>query len=95
MSAVHRWITNMGKRKSRKQVARDAAIITTRLRYCRRFVEIINELCTCGGGGPKDGCAACKVYHAIADWEVMGDGGEPSAQKDSADVSNVPRATTL
>ena len=31
MSAVHRWTTNMGKRKSRKQDERDAAIAHKRL----------------------------------------------------------------
>lgn len=46
-----------------------------RLRDCRGFVETINELCTCGGNDAVNGCAACKVYHAIADWEVVGDGG--------------------
>lgn len=31
MSAVHRWMTNMGKRKSRKQDARDAVVARVRL----------------------------------------------------------------
>ena len=43
-----------------------------RLRYCRGFVETINEFCSCGGGGPDNGCTACKIFHAIADWEVTG-----------------------
>lgn len=46
--------------------------ITKRLRDCRGFVETINELCSCGGNGPELGCLACKVFHAIADWEVVG-----------------------
>jgi hypothetical protein len=43
-----------------------------RLRDCRGFVETINEFCSCGGGDPETGCTACKIYHAIADWEVTG-----------------------
>lgn len=26
--------------------------------------ESTNELCTCGGGSPSDGCDACRLYHA-------------------------------
>lgn len=43
-----------------------------RLRDCRGFVETINGLCSCGGGDPENGCTACKIYHAVADWEVTG-----------------------
>ena len=40
-----------------------------KLRDCRGIAEAVNEACTCGGGGPDDGCPACKVFHAIRDME--------------------------
>jgi hypothetical protein len=46
---------------------------TVRLGDLRGFVDVINEACTCGGGGPELGCPACQVYHAIGDWQVIGD----------------------
>ena len=28
--------------------------------------EAVTEHCTCGGGGPTEGCPACKVWHSLA-----------------------------
>ena len=41
-----------------------------RLGDLRGIVEACNECCTCGGGGPDDGCPACQVFHGIQDMEV-------------------------
>ena len=27
--------------------------------------DAVNAACTCGGGGPDDGCPACKVWHRM------------------------------
>lgn len=31
----------------------------------RQLNHAVNENCTCGGGGPDDGCPACRVWHAM------------------------------
>ena len=31
----------------------------------RDFTDIIDNLCSCGGGAPPDCCDACKIYHAV------------------------------
>lgn len=33
-------------------------------KYERQATDEANEFCTCGGGGPDEGCFACRVYHA-------------------------------
>lgn len=30
-----------------------------------QFREAVNSSCTCGGGGPDEGCPACQVWHKI------------------------------
>ena len=63
-----------------------------RLRDCRGFVETINELCACGGGDPENGCDACKIYHAIGDWQVSGDAVAPApAAAESAEREKYTR----
>ena len=37
----------------------------------KRFTRWADANCTCGGGGPEEGCSACKAYHYIMD---TGDG---------------------
>lgn len=35
--------------------------------------ESANESCSCGGGGPSDGCGACRLYHAAKELGVERD----------------------
>ena len=36
-----------------------------RERAARVITVHVNAACTCGGGGPDDGCPACRTYHGI------------------------------
>ena len=29
--------------------------------------QSVNNRCSCGGGGPSEGCPACQVYHDVQD----------------------------
>lgn len=51
-----------------------------RLRECRDFNNVINRLCSCGGGDQENGCAACKVFHVIGDWLTV-EAGTPKKGK--------------
>jgi len=31
----------------------------------REINEAVNEVCTCGGSGPGEGCPACNVWHIL------------------------------
>jgi hypothetical protein len=46
--------------------------------------EVVNDVCTCGGGGPGDGCPACELWHRVrhlVDGRQEGGGmGEESIQ---------------
>ena len=56
---------NTGVRQGRAGAYRE---ILSDLRGLHRLINAaVNEHCTCGGGGPDDGCAACKIFHAVAD----------------------------
>lgn len=57
--------------------AREAALLLAEVETLRRKRErqwrqidrilndVVNLYCSCGGGGPDDGCDCCKIYHGI------------------------------
>lgn len=40
-------------------------LVADRERFNKALGDAVTAHCTCGGGSPDDGCAACKVYHEI------------------------------
>lgn len=33
--------------------------------------EAVDLACTCGGGGPGDGCPACEVWHMMREFDTQ------------------------
>lgn len=63
LPAVGERLTSGEHLASLKKTAHESALGPEMTTMERILMEAVNEFCSCGGAGPENGCAVCRIWH--------------------------------